>query len=246
MSKAYNRKPRQGVEPKAKMKAHIWGGHITLNELFVDGRLDDEGHPDTSVLDHLLKVARLKVINVFQMGVLIEKSKYSDPATLYTKAKSINDWFELRDEEMQKGQRRPRYTENNILGLDENLDELTEYIAQRIKGVYRFVAVKDLPQDYQVLVDHWRDIVRSSASRLLLGRAIEKMFAEGEIYYADDVGWQAVQSLVDDRKGLIHDLKGTHSKRRVPRNARPFHGRANTPANRKSQFHGGSVSNSKQ
>ena len=56
-------------------------------------------------------------------------------------------WFDLRADEVEKTQCRPKYTDNNIIGIENDVDALTGYVLQRMKGLFRFVAVKDLPAE---------------------------------------------------------------------------------------------------
>ena len=85
MSQLYSHRARTPrVEPKGIMKQRIWSGDFTLEELFLENRADE------TLLNRLKMVARLKVINVFRMSILInQEEKYSDPDTIYTKAKSF-------------------------------------------------------------------------------------------------------------------------------------------------------------
>lgn len=234
-SQSRTRTHARRVEPRGNMKVRIWNEGITLEELFLEGR------PNTQVFDHLMKVARLKVISVFRMAVQIERvSEYADPDTVYTKAKSFDEWYDKRVSEHEKSERRPKFTENYILGVENDVNALVKYVQMRIKGIFRFVDVKDLPSEYQELVDEWRDVVRNRAGNQLVERAIKEMYAKDEIYFIDDC-WQACQSLIDDGKRLARDLKGVHPKRRVKRDDRSFHGKESSHDTRKSPHHGSSI-----
>lgn len=197
------------MEPSSNTISHIFGvgkgdPGLTLQELFVEGRADDD-----KTLDHLLKVARLKVIGVFRLTEVMGYGRT----------------------------RRPARTDHYLPDMDGSADQLVTFIARHMKGSHDFVRPSDLPPRYRVLTKHWRDTVRAQARYLLLRETVNQLLfrqVAGQLeenrtqlwYHSGQQRWQASQSLIDEYEPLLRQTKGISGPKRHPKwDDRSWHGR---------------------
>jgi len=187
-----------GVEPSSALKARILGLGVddpfTLEELFKDDR-----DAASATLDHLRKVARLKVIGVFRVAGEANHSMARRPASA-----------------------------GYVLSGDGSTDQLAAAIGRLMKGSHDFVRPNDLPRLYRQLVEQWRNSLRAQIRYLLLLEAVEELcLAETQLwYFQGDHEWMAAQSLIDEHDRLLREVKGWREPRpQLPRNCRPWHGR---------------------
>ena len=179
------------------LKGRILGltNPLTLEELFLDGL--GEG---SDKLDHLRRVARLKVIGVFRVA---------GEVSLVTSE-------------------RPSGLEYCLSGLDGSHDQLATTIARNMKGSHSFVKPGDLSPVYRGLVEQWRNTVRAHARYLLLSEVVDEL-AQRQVklwYHSADRRWQAAQSLIDEHDRLQREVKGWREPRpELPFNRRSWHGR---------------------
>jgi hypothetical protein len=184
------------VEPSVALKGRILGltDPLTLEELL--GRPAEEGDK----LDHLRRVARLKVIGVFRVAGEVSVAVTEQPSGL----------------------------EYCLSGMDGSHDQLATTIARNMKGSHSFVKPGDLSPTYRDLAEHWRNTVRAYARHLLLSEVVDEL-AMRQVklwYHSGERRWQAAQSLIDEHDRLLREVKGWREPRpELPFNRRPWHGR---------------------
>lgn len=187
-----------GVEPSATLKGRILGltEPLTLEELFAGG-IGEEN----STLDHLRRVARLRVIGVFRIAGEVSHVAGEQASGL----------------------------EYCLAGLDGSPDQLATTIERSMKGSHGFVKPSDLSPVYRNLAEHWRDTVRAYARHLLLMEVVNGLtLTRTQLWYhSADRRWQAAQSLIDEHDHLLREVKGWRDGPRPKRflDRRNWHGR---------------------
>jgi hypothetical protein len=187
---------RGGLEPSDALKLRILGlsDPLTLDELFTDGQ-----GGEVSSLDHLRKVARLKIIGVFRIAGEVSREVTRRPASA-----------------------------SYILPGDGTAEQLVAAITRVMKGSHDFVKTHDLPPVYRGLATQWRNSVRAHVRYLLLLEAVKELEGVGAQlwYFQGEQRWQAAQSLIDEYERLLREAKGWYGSRpELPFNRRPWHGR---------------------
>ena len=187
---------RSGIEPGDALKLRILGlsGSLTLDELFAG----DQGAGD-STLNHLRKVARLKIVGVFRVA----------------------------GEVGREVSRRP-LSASYILPGDGTAEQLVAAVMRHTRESHDFVRVHDLPPTYRGLAKRWRNSVQAHIRYLLLMEAVHELKGVGAQlwYFQGERQWQAAQSLVDEHDQLLREVKGWREPRPgLPYNRRPWHGR---------------------
>jgi len=179
------------VEPRVALKGRILSlaDPLALEELF-----------GSDELDHLRRVARLKVIGVFRIAGEISVAMVEPPSGL----------------------------EYCLSGMDGSLDQLAATIARNMKGSHSFVKPGDLLPAYRDLAEHWRNTVRAHARHLLLLEVVTELELRHVKlwYHSGERRWQAAQSLIDEHERLLREVKRRPEPRpELPYNRRPWHGR---------------------
>jgi len=184
------------LEPSDTLKLRILGlsGSLTLDELFADDQ-----SAESSTLNHLRKVARLKIVGVLRVA----------------------------GEAGHEVTRRP-LSASYILPGDGTAEQLVAAIMRLMKGSHDFVKAHDLPPMYRELAKQWRNSVRAHVRYLLLMEVVNELKGAGAQlwYFQGEAQWQAAQSLIDEYDRLLREVKGWREPRpELPYNRRPWHGR---------------------
>jgi hypothetical protein len=190
----HNRNRRRGLEPSRKLKARILGleNPLTLDELFVDG--PDGGN---LVLDHLRKVARLKVIGVFRVAGAVDRSN-----------RSAGDSYAL------PGDGTPEQLASAIARLMKGSHDFVR--ASDLSPAYRNLAKQWL----DTLRAHARHLLVLEVVRELHSAGVQLW------YFSGDEEWLVAQSLIDEYEGLLRDVRSLPGpKHRFKRDDRMWHGR---------------------
>lgn len=185
---------QRGIEPSKSLKEQIKSGSLTLDKLLADG-----GSSGSSTLDHLRKVARLKIIEVFYFTSEVDR--------------------ELSDRPLSA---------SYILPGDGTAEQLVAAIARLMSGSHDLVRTHDLSPRYRGLVREWRNSVQTQARHLLLMEVVNELEGAGAQlwYFQGEQRWQAAQSLIDEYDRLLREVKGWRKPRpELPFNRRPWHGR---------------------
>ena len=187
---------RDGMEPSDALKLRILGipSSLTLDELFAG-----DWSVENSTLDHLRKVARLKVVGVFRVAGEVSREVARRPVSA-----------------------------SYILPGDGTAEQLVAAITRLMKGSHDFVRTNDLPPMYRALAKQWRNSVRAHVRYLLLREVVERLEGVGAQlwYFQGNREWQAAQSLVDEYDRLLREVKKRPEPRReLPFDRRPWHGR---------------------
>lgn len=185
-----------GVEPSDALKLRILGltSPLMLDELFAA-----DGDTENSTLDHLRKVARLKVIGVFRVAGEVGREETRRPVSA-----------------------------SYVLPGDGTAEQLATAVGRLMKGSHDFVRTNDLSPMYRGLAKQWRNSVRAHVRHLLLLEAVKELEgADAQLwYFPGDEEWLAAQSLIDEHSRLLREVKGWREPRpELPFNRRSWHGR---------------------
>lgn len=192
---------RPRYEPSEDLKAHIvdYDEGLTLEELFLRGRKDDG-----KKLQHMLDVARLKVLGAF---MLPQPVRFSPSG------------------------RRQTMSELYIVVPGANFQTLLMRVKLLMKGARSFVRETDLPGSYRGLDEHWVDTVCEIAQVLLVTEVLESLQENGDIWYQveddeHDGHWQLRRSAADQMNKLRQRVSSRprRRKRRSKSDRRPVHG----------------------
>lgn len=186
-----------GVELSHALKMRILDlAPFTLDELFAG-----EVSASSPTLDHLRKVTRLKIIEVFSTAGGASRGTV----------------------------RRPIVGASYVLSGEGTVSGLATAIDRLLAASHDFVIrAGDLPPVYRGLAKQWRDSVRACIQHLLLLEAVEELRQAGAQlwYFEGDQQWMVAQSLIDQYGDLLRDVKSLpRSRRRIKRDQRAWHGR---------------------
>jgi hypothetical protein len=182
------------MEPSHALKARILGitSPLALDELFTDG--PDGGD---SVLDHLRKVARLKVIGVFRVAGAVDHGNRSTGDSYVLPGDGTAEQLASAITRLMKGSH--DFVRTN--DLPPAYRSLTKQWLNTLRAHIRHLLVLEVVRELYVAgVQLW--------------------------YFSGDEEWLAAQSLIDEYDGLLRDVKSLPGpKSRLKRDDRMWHGR---------------------